>query len=64
MIFIKFIIRSVEQLFSRLELVPFLSFPRIGRIAAADARPKRTSEFHDADLADDDGMGMRTKRRI
>jgi hypothetical protein len=40
-----------------LGLVQFLAFRRIGRIAAADARPKCVSEFHD----DDDWM--ETKRR-
>jgi hypothetical protein len=44
-----------------LGFLPFLAFLRIGRIAAADARPKCASEFHDYDVGgDDDGMETMT----
>jgi hypothetical protein len=42
--------------------VQFFAFLRIGRIAAADARPKCASEYHDYDAVGDDD-GMETIRR-
>jgi hypothetical protein len=44
--------------------VQFLTFPRIGRIAAADARARCLLGFHDYNaVGDDDENGMETRRR-